>query len=651
MIWQIIPNPGNFENSRDRTSAFKVRSLFFLVVCILSASVASAADSLPYIKKANALQLADHPLWKKLLHFHGGRSLILDKDFFLSDRGQVDPRAELEATIEAYFSQEHTIKRESGDKNIVCIFPARYAWLNEKLGLPGYKCDKEVCPALSDWSRLEQSESVSVVYVSGYLGNPASSFGHVLLNLKLKDSEELLGLFDTSVTYGATVPINENMVLYVLKGLFGGYYASFSDKFFYAHDQVYSNREFRDMWEYTLDLTDFEKKMLVYHIAELLTKRFRYYFLSANCAQRMAVLLDIFIEEEVYNLYYPIYVPEELFHRLQHIDTKRRGNNEPGLIKNIKYIPSAQRYLYYETERLDSEERKVYRNVTNSRDEDFNPLLNNLDVESRINVLNALLAYQYYKLMASDAEDADQRLKEFKNKILLERLRLPAKKDDPVTIPEIPSPRDVSPPSSFNVGLVLEQGRDPISTVGVTVFRKESVGLNALEYNELVALDLTLGTSFDSENVFVDTFDFLKIRDFKTFYIKEANENPVSWKVRAGTDRYNFDNGAAYDYVLDGGIGLVRKTSDVGIIFGFMNASLHSLDPQYRAGPSAGFVVGKDALKLQFDYGLEFDLEDFGYIETAQAKLQYQINRQNAVQISLEKADRERLTLNYIFYW
>ncbi len=40
------------------------------------------------------------------------------------------------ATIKAYFTQEHSIKREWGDKNSVCIFPARYTWLNEKLGLP-----------------------------------------------------------------------------------------------------------------------------------------------------------------------------------------------------------------------------------------------------------------------------------------------------------------------------------------------------------------------------------------------------------------------------------------------------------------------------------------------------------------------------------
>lgn len=616
---------------------------------MLSASVIYASESDLYVEKANTLHLADDPFWRDLLHFKGGHSLILDKDFFLSDRGQIDPQAELEATIKAYFTQEHTIKRESGDTNIVCIFPARYAWLNEKLELPDYRCDEVLCPALSQWARLDQIEAISVIYVSAYLGNPASSFGHALLNLKIKDSDELFGLFDTTIAYGATVPINENIVMYVLNGLFGGYTATYSDKFFFFHDQVITNREFRDMWEYTLKLTDSEKKMLIYHLAELLTKRFKYYFLSANCAQGVSVLLDTFIKEDVYNFNYPIYVPEEMFHRLQQIDAKRRGNKEAELIKNIRYIPSARRYLFYEIKRLSSEERRVYLNITNSHNEDFVPLLKELDIASRINVLNALLAYQYYKLMASSEEN--QSLKKYKDKILLERLRLPIKKEIPLNIPEMPSPANVSPPSTFNIGFVNMEGSDPFSTVGVTVFRKESVGMNALEYSECVALDLNVGIAFDSEKIFVDNVNFLKIKDFRTFYVKEAKENPLSWKVRAGIDRYNIDDNASYDYVLDGGIGMAKKADNIGVFYGFMSASLHSLDQQYRAGPSLGFVTGSDFVKLQMDYGLEFGLEDYGYIETVQTKLQYQINKQHAIQISFGKNSQKRLAVSYFFYW
>ena len=98
-------------------------------------------------------------------------------------------------------------------------------------------------------------------------------------------------------------------------------------------------------------------------------------------------------------------------------------------------------------------------------------------------------------------------------------------------------------------------------------------------------------------------------------------------------------------------MGLVKQAGKLGILYEFINVSSHSLDQQYRAGPSVGFVAGRSLLKLQMDYGLEFGLEDYGYIETAQAKLQYQVNKQHAVQLSFEKNTRRRLTASYFFYW
>ena len=174
-----------------------------------------------------------------------------------------------------------------------------------------------------------------------------------------------------------------------------------------------------------------------------------------------------------------------------------------------------------------------------------------------------------------------------------------------------------------------------------------------MSYNppELVALDLNVGIAFDSDKIFVDTFNFLKISDFKTFYIRDEKENPLSWRIRAGIDRYDKDDNALYDYVLDGGLGLVEKFGNTGIFYGFINAFWHSLDQQYRVGPSVGFIVGRDFFKFQTDYGLEFGLEDYGYVETVQTKLQYQVNNQHAVQISFENNTRRRLAVSYFFYW
>lgn len=629
----------------------KVRPLFFVLVFLTLAAPARADDSRLYIEKARQLRLADHPLWRALLHYKGRKSQIHEESFFLSGHGATDPQSELDATLTAYFTGEHSIEREGGDRNIACIFPARYMWLNEQLGLPGYAGRMDACPGLQAWARLQETEAVSLIFVSGYLGNPASSFGHVLLNLKIAGSDDMLRLYDTSVSYGATVPLNENIVLYVVKGLFGGYWATFSDKFFYAHDQVYTNREFRDMWEYVLNLSDRQKKFLIYHIAELLTKRFRYYFLSSNCAQRIAVLLDIFIAEDVYNFEFPVYVPEELFQRLQDIDADRRGRGEPGLIESITYIPSARRHLFYELARLSDEERQAYARVVKGGAEDFAPYLKDFSEEDRIDVLNALLAYQYYRLMQSEEDSAPEELKRFKDKVLLERLRLPSQKYEPLAIPEIPSPREMAPPSAFNAGVVIERGQDPFTQLGVTVFRKESVGLNALEYSELVSLDWQFGLFAGSDKIFLDRFDFLRIRDFRTFYIPEAGETPYSWRVRAGVDRYFEGDGADYDGVFDGGAGLVRKLGRYGICYGFLNGGLHTRGEHFRVEPTAGCVVGTDGIKLQVDYGFEFGLDHSQTEDVFGAKLQVPLDRKNALQVGFEKNERERVTVSYIRYW
>lgn len=639
-------------NLKGRTLTNKVRPFIFCFFLFILISPVQANDSAHYIEKATTLNLAQDPFWLNLLHYHGHHTQLRSQEFFLSDRGKYDPQAELEATITAYFTNKHNIKRPETDPDVQCLFPARYMWLHEKLSLPNYQTDLTTqCPLMSEWTRINDIEAVSVMFVSSYLGNPASSFGHLMMNFKLKGNEDLEGLLDTSVSFGAVVPPNENIILYVLKGLFGGYESSFTNKFFYAHDQVYSNREFRDMWEYKLNLSEDQKKMLIYHAWELLGYRYRYFFLTANCAHRVAVLLDIFIEEEVYDTNFPIYVPEFLFHRLQEIDDDRREQGKEGLIESITFIPSAQRKLYYETLNLSDEEREAYRHITNNREIPLGHQLQQVKLESRINVLNALLAYQYYKLMATDdgGNNKDQELVEYKNKILLERLKLPSRVEEPLDIPEIPSPREVSPPTTVHTGFVVEESGESFATAGLTVFRKESVGLNSLEFNEIVALSLNIGIS--DEDVFFDRFDVLKIRDFKTLYLPEANESPFSWQMRIGVDRYDHEGKSAYDYMADGGVGYVKQLNEYGIVYGFVNASVHSLDQQYLTGPSIGTILGNDHVKLQLDYGLEFGLEYEEMVDVVDAKLQYQINREHALQFTYEKNERTRWGIHYIYYW
>ncbi len=119
--------------------------------------------------------LARHPQWLRLLHVgQGRRSEIHSPEFFLSPDGATDPQAELRATLQALLSPASG----DADSQARCRFPARALWLAQQRILPAGPLPHAACPRLAAWARIERLRSVSLLLVSGYFGNPASSFGH-----------------------------------------------------------------------------------------------------------------------------------------------------------------------------------------------------------------------------------------------------------------------------------------------------------------------------------------------------------------------------------------------------------------------------------------------------------------------------------------
>ncbi len=82
-------------------------------------------------------------------------------------------------------------------------------------------------------------------------------------------------------------------MIYVSKGLFGGYRGFFRARPYYERVKKYSNIENRDIWEYQLDFTPDEIEQLVRHVWEVKGIDFDYYFFRENCAYRLLALLDV----------------------------------------------------------------------------------------------------------------------------------------------------------------------------------------------------------------------------------------------------------------------------------------------------------------------------------------------------------------------
>ncbi len=607
------------------------RSIVFCALFLLFATDAQASSLEEALDAAERLGLVRHPTWLQLLHYENGgrRSVVLTDNFFLSPQGKTDPRAELVATIQAYFAPWDG----NADGHARCRFPARYFWLSQYLSLPGYDLRESQCQKLEKWALFDRVKSVSLLLVSGYFGNPASTFGHALLKFNTDATDDPYGLFDLTLNYGALVPERENAFRYIQRGLFGGYEAGFSDRYFYTQDLVYSRTEFRDMWEYRLALSDYQRTLLILHVWEIVGKKFDYYFLDENCASRLAELVDLAIEEDLSSHSHPWYVPEEMFHRLKDIDRARYALSGTHLIQFMRYIPSSQRTLYHRLRLLSPDELEAFNEIVREGMDTLSGHLEKLTLlERQILVLDSLLAYQEYRLIAEGKDAGDDR-KRAKDQILRARLQLPAHAIPSVEIPTLPSPADGSRPMELGVGVTVESGEEPFLRLHGSPFKKESVGHNSLEGGEFVVLNFEIGISEDKDEVFLDKLDFVRVLNLNTLPMKIEDENRWSWKLFAGMDRVEGNQGDHYDGIASFGAGRARKWNETVTSYGIVDVAVHTLGTYLRLRPHLGLKLNLGMTQSW----LYFGEESLNYVpefsEVWGGKVQYRLNDRYAFYI------------------
>lgn len=235
-------------------------------------------------------ELASDPAWLDLLHykshvFSGVYSQLDDADFFLSAEGQQDARAELLASLQAFYAPLST---EDANSHAQCRFPARLHWLSRQLDLSGLA--RLQCDDFQRWQQKLDVNSVTLLFPSMFLNNPGSMFGHTFLRLDSLDKSPLLNY---TLSYAAASEPEDGALAYVYKGLAGGYAGVFHIQPYYETVREYGDIEHRDIWEYPLNLTPEEVAQMVRHIWEVKSVYFDYYFLRENCAYRLLSLLDV----------------------------------------------------------------------------------------------------------------------------------------------------------------------------------------------------------------------------------------------------------------------------------------------------------------------------------------------------------------------
>jgi hypothetical protein len=234
-------------------------------------------------------KLYEDDYWGVLLHYQDGwlsnRSLIDSPAFFLSPDGKKDKRAEMEATIRAVFSEDWSL----GDNHSQCLFPARTAWLSEKLAVVNENLKKAVCEYFDNTTAVIAPARLTIILPFYSRGEPATAFGHTLLRLEKKNSAPLLGY---SVTYAASGYENSTVAGYIIKGLLGGYDGKYTVQPFSQSINEYTAIEERDLWEYETNFTEEEVWRLYLHVWELSSATADYYFLDENCAFNLLFILE-----------------------------------------------------------------------------------------------------------------------------------------------------------------------------------------------------------------------------------------------------------------------------------------------------------------------------------------------------------------------
>jgi len=484
--------------------------------------------------------LHEHPVWLTLGHYHqdtlgsGFTSQADDPAFFLSENGKTSPEAELQATLEA-------IRQPGGgDDHARCRFPARDAWLREQLDLPDTPVD---CPAYDEWAETLNTEKVTLVFAASYLNSPSSMFGHTFLRLDPpQDDEETDLLLANTISYAADAAEHDSELLFAYRGIFGGYPGITAIQPYYEMIRLYNDIEHRDLWEYTLNLTQPEVDTLLAHTWEIQDKNFDYYFFDENCAYRLLALIDAArpgtdLLDEVSTHAIPS-------------DTVR-WVRDAGLVESIHYRPSAATSVAHSLDSLPPEHRTIAAAVANGYVDVNGPEVRELEKNDRAQLLDATYDYVRYQ---SEAEGwPREHAAPLSHDLLVSRSKI----DGAEELPKVPEPeiRDDQGHDTFRLSL----GSGQLAHREFTQLTLRPAYHDVLDppagYRtgaQLQFLRLDARLYHDNDELQVEQITGVEIRSLSP---RNQFFSPISWQVGFGGRRTDTGDNRVLTPYLEGGAG------------------------------------------------------------------------------------------------
>jgi uncharacterized protein DUF4105 len=554
-------------------------------VLVLNAGWVTAQEppSSTYLKElreqARSLRLADEREWHLLLHyrprlFGGYESEQDDPGFFMSQNGKTDPQAELDATLAQFFSSELVGRSKQPAQ---CALIARYHWLKERLAFNDARLPPISCERFNRWYDDFEVESVTLIFPSAFMNNPASMFGHTLLRVDQKGQTEQTRILAYTINYAADVPADAG-IAYPIQGIFGFYKGYFSTIPYYLKVQEYRDIENRDIWEYRLNFTPVQLRRFLMHAWELGNAYFDYFFFKENCSYHLLALLEYADPS--------LHLTDQFTFWTVPADTVRLIAAQPDLVNEIAYRPSRSTLIRRKRESLPPKERDQSTRIAANVAEITSPAFTELSRPRQAFLLDLASDYLRYRIETTDSPP--QELKERNRAVLTARsqLRIPSEPFKVVPFAQQPELGHKTSRASVGAGWRNNDTFEELTVrAGYHDLLDPEIGYTPDAQIELASVSLRHYNRVDQTRIERATF-----ANVVSLSPMDALFHAPSWKINVGMNTIRFgDCQLCSNGVVNGGIGAAVESHWLKreVLFAFAEAEAnysHAYAEDHRVG-------------------------------------------------------------------
>lgn len=610
---------------------------------LISPTIANTSQSNPLFNNVLESKLHQHPQWIALNHYYSNNeeneyhSEIDDPSFFLSKNGSQSPRDELLVSLKTLLSHSQNSKYE-----FICRYPARLQFFIEQLQLDTETFNSIHCSELNVWLKEHTSNSISLIYPTSYLNNPASVFGHTFLRFNREGYEKSLGF---AVDFAAIVQPNDGLFSYIYKGMSGGYKGIYSIRPYYVKSWEYSDIENRKIWEYELNLNPQQVQFLLLHLWELRGKYIDYYFVDENCSYQILALINVAQPQlEFRQQFSASTIPA---------DTVRYLLNS-NMINQTEYIPPLELRYLNEINSLSERHQQIILSFSSQPDIAYKTHLESL--KKNLELINIVTNYLYAQIQHRDISNE----KGFEVITKLNHLRVDiSEKSVKTTISGNPDTRIDK--AHYSHRITLGAQHDTYNTSTILGYRPAyhdfSDPIDSFNPGSEINIMNTMLIS-DRKGLHIENIQFLSLSSLQT---STHFSNPFAWRFQLHRKRFYFNPDGDLVDQANFFIGKATNFYDFNMFAlaqtGITYNSIVKSDISINTGYNLGSLLQKDGytVLLQYHHEQINSIQNFrhkSYLINSSIKYSNSFSWNLSYLLTNTRTYKQRLfrtTLNYYF--